>query len=53
MFDHFLYFVLTCWEMVIYILENTDLGRFNYMQVIVAIGVVSLIVRIVIVNMEK
>lgn len=53
MFAQFLNFVLECWRMVISILENTNFGGFTYMQVLIAIGVISLIVGIVIVNMEK
>lgn len=52
MLADFLNLVLECWQMVIRVLENTDLGGFSYMQVLIASGVLSLIVGIVIVNME-
>lgn len=53
MFSQFLNFVLEIWSMVIQVLESTDLGGFTYMQVLIAVGVISLIVGLVIVNMEK
>lgn len=50
MFAQFLNFVLECWEMIIGVLENTELGGFSYMQALIAIGVVSVIVGLVFVK---
>lgn len=52
MFANFLNLVLESWNMVISVLENTELGGFSYMSVLVAVIVLTLIVRVVFVMMK-
>lgn len=52
MFQQLLDYILSVFQMVIALFQNTDLGGFSYETVLVSIAVVTIIVRVIIVVMK-
>lgn len=52
MFQQLLDYILSVFQMVITLFQNTDLGGFSYETVLVSIAVVTIIVRVIIVVMK-
>lgn len=43
-FVSFLEFVIACWNSILEVMGNTNFGGMSYLQVFVAIGIVSIVV---------
>lgn len=52
MFQPFLNFVLTVFQMIVSVFQNTDLGGITYESVLVSIFIIMIIVRAVLVIMK-